>query len=71
MAFEEILLSYGPLGAWTIWLLYQSQTKEKREEENKNRLVSVIENNTIAITRVYEVISHYQKIKNKAVKGGL
>jgi len=22
---EEILLTYGPLGAWTFWLLYEKQ----------------------------------------------
>lgn len=22
---ENLLLSYGPLGAWTIWLLYEKQ----------------------------------------------
>jgi len=25
MTIETILLSYGPLGAWTIWLLYEKQ----------------------------------------------
>ena len=27
--FTEILITYGPLGAWTLWLLYEKQSMLK------------------------------------------
>lgn len=51
---EEYLINYGVLGVWTISLLVERY-------KNSNKLNQVIENNTIAITRVYEVINKCKK----------
>ena len=55
MMIEDFLLNYGVLGAWTITLLVERY-------RNRNVLKKVIENNTIAITRVYEVIKKCRKV---------
>ena len=48
---EEILLQYGILGVWTLTLL--------GERYYYNRKVGqVIDNNTVALTKVYEVINN-------------
>lgn len=51
---EQSLINYGVLGIWTIFnistILYYRGQQEKRED----KLTSVIQNNTIAMTRVYE-----------------
>jgi hypothetical protein len=48
---EAALLNYGVLGLWTLTLL--TQTYKYRQEMKK-----IIENNTVAMTKVYEVIKH-------------
>jgi hypothetical protein len=57
---EEIITSsltqFGILGVWTISLLY-----ERYKQGAKTNLV--IENNTIAMTKVYEVIQKCQTRK--------
>jgi hypothetical protein len=55
---EEILLQYGAIGACLVffmWFFVRYQTDMKK----------VIENNTIAVTKVYEVIEHCPKVKRK------
>jgi len=54
--FEEQLLIYGPLGIWTFTLLYE---KFKTNAE----LRTIINNNTEALVRFYEIIKgcHYKK----------
>jgi hypothetical protein len=55
---EEILLQYGAIGACLVffmWFFVRYNTDMKR----------VIENNTIAVTKVYEVIEHCPKVKRK------
>ena len=52
---EEQLINYGVLGVWTISLLVE------RWKHNKD-MVRVVQNNTTAITKVYEVM---QKCKKK------
>lgn len=46
---EETLAQYGILGVWTLTLLYNSY---KYQSETKQ----LIKNNTIAMTKVYEVV---------------
>ncbi len=52
---EESLINYGVLGLWTLSLLAERYLYNKR-------MSGLIENNTIAITKVYEVI---EKCKRK------
>ena len=51
---EEVLLNYGVLGLWTLSLIYD---KLRFQTQVKN----IIKNNTIAMTKVYEVISKCNK----------
>lgn len=51
---EEILITYGPLGLWTATLLYE------RFKVNKN-MNDTIKGNTIALTKVNEVMKKCQK----------
>ena len=51
---ENALLQYGVLGLWTITLLVEKFNHDKH-------LKAVIENNTTAITKTYEVIRKCQK----------
>ena len=46
---EEALIQYGVLGLWTLSLLAERYFYNKK-------MVSLIQNNTIAITRVYDVM---------------
>ena len=61
MAFEEILFQYGAIGACLVYFMYD---KVKFQAS----MTKVIENNTIAVTKVYEVITHCKN--NIKVKGG-
>ena len=54
MVFEEVLADYGVLGIWTISLLFE---KYKHQRDMKN----VIQHNTEALTKVYEVIQKCKK----------
>lgn len=67
---EENLLQYGVLGVWTIVNLYMIKyfigkldDKDKKEEVREERLTTIINNNTIALTRAYENIRAC-KLKN-------
>lgn len=51
---EEQLINYGVLGFWTISLLYD---KIKFQRQMKQ----AIENNTIAFTKVYEIVNKCKK----------
>ena len=51
---EEYLINYGVLGIWTITLLGERYYNNKKVNQ-------LIENNTIALTRVHEVIKKCQK----------
>jgi hypothetical protein len=47
---EEALANYGVLGLWTITLLTERFIANKKT-------ATIIENNTIAMTKVYDIIS--------------
>ena len=47
---EEALINYGVLGIWTLSLLVERY-------KNAGKISQVVENNTTALTKVYEVIS--------------
>jgi hypothetical protein len=52
---EDALVNYGVLGLWTISLLTERYF-------NNNKMKVVVDNNTTALTKVYEVM---QKCKHK------
>jgi len=54
MAVETILLTYGPLGLWTASLLTERYLHNKKMQ-------TIVENNTIALTKVESVISQCKK----------
>lgn len=51
---EEHLLNYGALGLWTLTLLYQQFAFQKKMQEAQNI-------NTIALTKVYELMDDIEK----------
>lgn len=51
---EEVLANYGVLGLWTISLLAERYLYNKK-------MMSLIDNNTIALTKVNETISKCKK----------
>lgn len=53
---EEVLIQYGAIGACLIYFMVDKLRFQ-------NSLERVIENNTIAITKVYEIIAHCPKTK--------
>lgn len=54
---EEQLAQYGVLGIWTVFNVAQIIYYQKRQEARENKLTLVIENNTVAITRMNEKIN--------------
>ena len=54
---EEALLNYGVLGIWTISLLYERY-------KSQAKMQSIVENNTKALVKVYEVIDKCPKTKH-------
>ena len=57
----EILANYGVLGVWTLFNLSTILYYRKKDEKSEDKLGRVIENNTIAITKVYEMMSRCSK----------
>jgi hypothetical protein len=55
------LMNYGVLGLWTIVNVITITNYRKTEQEQQKKLEQVIENNTVAVTRVYEVINKCHK----------
>lgn len=56
---EEALANYGVLGIWTLSLLYERYRQQRK-------MTAIIENNTTAMIKVYEVIQNCPKNKRKA-----
>jgi len=56
MIIEDVLLNYGVLGLWTITLLAQQYKQQTKTNE-------LINNNTTALTKVYEVLNKCQNGK--------
>jgi hypothetical protein len=61
MPFEEVMFQYGLAGAVIVWLIYD-------RAKFLPVITTAINNNTIAMTKVYEVMNH---CKNNKLKGGL
>lgn len=57
MALEEVLFQYGVAGAMLVYFIYD-------KIKSQAGLSKLIENNTIALTKVYEVL-HGCKLKQK------
>lgn len=53
---ETELLQYGVFGIWTVFNLWYIQTGRKEYQDLNAKLVVLVENNTTAMTRVYETI---------------
>jgi len=50
----QLLITYGPLGAWTIWLLYEKQ-------KLLSKLSVIIESNTKVLGDVCQYIQYMTK----------
>ena len=62
MVFEELVVQYGFAGAVFVYFVYDQVTF-------KPAITKAIENNTIAMTKVYEVMNHCKKkIQNNVLK---
>lgn len=48
------LMNFGVLGMWVIYLLWTVEKQEKKQDAREQKLTTVIENNTIALTAVKE-----------------
>lgn len=57
---EEVLVNYGVAGAMLLYFISDKIWSQKN-------MVKVVENNTIALTKVYEVVSGCPKNKNRKV----
>jgi hypothetical protein len=58
MVFEETLIQYGAIGACLVYFMYD-------KVKFQTNMTKVVENNTIALTKVYEIITHCKKINGK------
>ena len=54
---EEALMNYGVLGIWTVSLLYE-------RFKTQGKMQNLVENNTKALVKVYEVIDKCPKSKH-------
>ena len=61
MVVEETLIQYGAIGACLVYFMYD-------KIRTTTALLKTVENNTIAVTKVYEVMQHCEN--KKKVKGG-
>jgi hypothetical protein len=52
----ELILNYGVLGLWTTTLLYERYRTNKEMKNSNEQLKKTIETNTIALTKVYEIM---------------
>lgn len=62
---EELLIQYGALGVCMLIFMgffYRYYTDSKKFQDN---LTQVVNNNTVALTKVYEVISLCPRAKRK------
>lgn len=55
------LLNYGALGLWTLTLLYQQFASQKRMQEFQKQQQETEKANTIALTKVYELMDDIEK----------
>jgi hypothetical protein len=53
---ESELLQYGVFGLWTLFNLWYIQTGKQDFKELNDKLVTLVENNTQAMTQVYTTI---------------
>jgi len=53
---ESELLQYGVFGLWTIFNLWYIQTGKQDFKELNEKLVTLVENNTQAMTQVYTTL---------------
>lgn len=58
---EQELLNYGVLGVWTIFNITTILYHRKKEDENDKKLHQLIENNTVAMTKMYEAVKSCPK----------
>lgn len=56
----ETFMQYGAMGLLAGVLLYLLIRQQKKDDVRDNRLIAVVENNTIALTRVHEIMNRYQ-----------
>ena len=65
------LLNYGALGLWTLTLLYQQFASQKRMQEFQKEMLETQKSNTIALTKVHELLEDIEKfILKKKVETG-
>lgn len=57
------MVQYGALGILTAYLLFQENRRYKEGTNRESQLTTIIANNTIAMTKFYEVAAHCPKIK--------
>jgi len=60
MDFYVALFQYGSVGLLAAILLYLLLRQYKKDDERDARLITVIENNTVALTKVHETINNFR-----------
>ena len=58
MVFEDVLFQYGAIGACLVYFMYD-------KVKFQGAITKTVENNTIVMTKVYEVMSHCKNTKAK------
>ena len=53
---EEILINYGVAGAMLIYFITDKYIAQKENNKYREEIKKVVENNTIALTKFYEVM---------------
>lgn len=57
MSLESDLLTYGPLGAWTLMLIWERWTWQRKQESLLSQLIGAINNNTAVIQRLEAAVN--------------
>jgi|WetSurMetagenome_2_1015567.scaffolds.fasta_scaffold165929_4 hypothetical protein len=58
---EEQLIQWGVQGVFIAYLILDNRLKDKKYNERELRIINVIENNTVTMSKVHEVIETCRK----------
>lgn len=51
------IANYGAIGVMLLYMIWQHMQQQKREQELVDKLMQVVENNTAALTKFYEILN--------------
>lgn len=62
---EEIFFQYGAIGACLLGMSTFFYRYYKDNSKFQEKFLTIVDNNTVAMTKVYEIVAHCPKIKRK------